>query len=344
MSSSLATAGSGDGANRVSVEILAEEDGERLDRVLAARLEGPSRSRIAQVIRGGYVSGAGGNIGEPSRRVKRGETYHVDLPPPVDASPKPEDIPLAIVHEDDDLIVIDKPAGMVVHPAPGHASGTLVNALLFHCKTGLSGIGGVARPGIVHRLDKDTSGLMVAAKTERAHQALSAQFADHGRTGDLERSYLAFAWGAPPRRSGTIDRPIGRHPVDRLRQAIRENGGREAITHYEIAATGRGENAEHPIVTLLRCRLETGRTHQVRVHLAALGCPLIGDPLYGAGFRTKVSLLPENAAKIVGNLDRQALHAAVLAFAHPADGRVLRFESSLPTELLNLRNSLDFDT
>jgi len=330
------------GAATFTVEANAADAGERLDRLLASRLDGVSRSRIAALIREGHVAGAGGTIGEASRRVKPGESFTVTVPPPTPATPEAEAIPLDIAYEDDALIVIDKPAGLVVHPAPGHRGGTLVNALLAHCGASLSGIGGVGRPGIVHRLDRDTSGLMVVAKTDAAHRSLSEQFADHGRTGVLERAYLAFVWGAPRRAAGTIDRSVGRHPTDRLRQAIRENGGRRAVTHYEIVRRFGPKSAEHPIVSLVRCRLETGRTHQVRVHMASIHCPLLGDALYGAGYRSKVSLLPENAQQIVSNLNRQALHASVLAFAHPTDGRVLRFESPLPPDLEALELSLIF--
>ncbi len=215
------------------------------------------------------------------------------MPEPEPAEPGGEDIPLNIVFEDDDIIVIDKPAGLVVHPAAGHATGTLVNALIAHCGDSLSGIGGVKRPGIVHRLDKDTTGLMVVAKTDRAHQALAAQFADHGRTGPLRRGYLAFVWGAPARPKGTIDAPIDRHPKSRDRMAVRANG-REAITHWQVLERFDGKDGK-PAASLIECRLETGRTHQIRVHLAHLGHPLLGDATYGTGFKTKATRLPEAA-------------------------------------------------
>ena len=237
-----------------------------------------------------------------------------------------------MVYEDDALIVIDKPAGLVVHPGAGHAAGTLVNALIAHCGTSLSGIGGVARPGIVHRLDKDTSGLMVVAKTDTAHRALAEQFADHGRSGELERGYLALVWGAPPRPHGTIDAAIGRHPTSRTKMAVLPSSkGRAAVTHWRVIETfGR---AKEPVASLIACTLATGRTHQVRVHLAHIGHPLIGDPLYGPGFKSKLRKLPEPLHGKLESLDRQALHAAELAFVHPLTGRLLKFNSPLPADL-----------
>ena len=239
----------------------------------------------------------------------------VALPPPEPAAPAPEHIPLNIVFEDDEIIVIDKPRGMVVHPAAGNATGTLVNALIAHCGASLSGIGGVRRPGIVHRLDKDTTGVMVVAKTDRAHAKLAAQFADHGRTGPLRRGYLAFVWGAPDRPRGTIEAPIDRHPHARDKMAVRQ-GGREAITHWEVLERFPGADGK-PVASLLACRLETGRTHQIRVHLAHAGHPLIGDSVYGPGFRTKVALLSPQAAAAVEALGRQALHAYLLGHRTP---------------------------
>jgi 23S rRNA pseudouridine1911/1915/1917 synthase len=218
-----------------------------------------------------------------------------------------------------------------VHPGAGHATGTLVNALIAHCGASLSGIGGVARPGIVHRLDKDTSGLMVIAKTDQAHHALAAQFADHGRTGELERGYFALVWGAPNRPQGVIDAPIGRHPTSRTKMAALKDRGREAVTHWRAVATfGRGKEK---IASLLECTLETGRTHQVRVHLSAIGHPLIGDSLYGPGFKSKLRKLPEPLRGKLATLGRQALHAAHLAFVHPVRGTLLKFNSALPPEL-----------
>ncbi len=239
---------------------------------------------------------------------------------------------------DAELIVIDKPAGLVVHPAAGNWSGTLVNALIAHCGASLSGIGGVRRPGIVHRLDKDTSGLLVVAKTDAAHRSLAAQFADHGRTGPLERGYLAFVWGAPDRPKGRIEAPIARHPHARDKMAVRE-GGRHAVTRWEVAERYFGPGRD-PVASLLGCRLETGRSHQIRVHLAHIGHPLLGDRVYGPGFKTKAALLRPAARDALTQLDRQALHAHMLCFEHPKTRHFLEFHSELPVELARLRDSL----
>jgi 23S rRNA pseudouridine1911/1915/1917 synthase len=232
------------------------------------------------------------------------------------------------------LIVIDKPAGLVVHPAAGNHTGTLVNALIAHCGASLSGIGGVARPGIVHRLDKDTTGLMVVAKTDRAHRGLAAQFADHGRTGPLERGYLALVWGAPGRPQGTVDAPLGRSTRNREKIEIRRTGGREAITHYRVEE--KYGPAERPLAALVECQLETGRTHQIRVHLASLGHPVVGDRAYGSGFATKTALLPEPARALAAAFPRQALHAFLLGFEHPVTGEEMRFEAPLPADMEEL--------
>ncbi|MEX0627348.1 MAG: RluA family pseudouridine synthase, partial [Cucumibacter sp.] len=242
-------------------------------------------------------------------------------------------IPLTILYEDAALIVIDKPAGLVVHPAPGSWTGTLVNALIHHCGTSLSGIGGVRRPGIVHRLDKATSGVMVVAKTGAAMRELAAQFADHGRAGPLQRDYLALVWGAPSPPAGTIDAPLGRAPHNRLKQTVRKSGGRRALTHYSTAERFGGDKSA---VSLVRCRLETGRTHQIRVHLAHIGHPLLGDPLYGAGFASKANTLPEAARQALDALGRQALHATRLAFAHPVTAQTLAFETPPPADMAAL--------
>ena len=245
---------------------------------------------------------------------------------------------IKIIYEDEDYLVLDKPAGLVVHPAAGHQTGTLVNALIAHCGETLSGIGGVMRPGIVHRLDKDTSGVMVVAKTDKAHKSLSAQFADHGRTGDLERGYLALVWGVPDRTRGTIDAPIDRHPHSRDKMAVRQ-GGREAITHWEVKERYAGADGK-PIASLIECRLETGRTHQIRVHLAHLGHPILGDETYATGYRTKAARLPEAAQDALQALGRQALHAYLLVFQHPVLGKIEQFQSELPVPLARLRGSL----
>ncbi len=318
--------------------VAADEAGERLDRVLARRLAELSRSRHKALILAGRVAIDGTTIRDPGHRVNAGGTIVLDLPPPESITLGPEDIPLKVMFEDDELIVIDKPAGLVVHPAAGNRSGTLVNALLAHCGASLSGIGGVRRPGIVHRLDKNTTGVMVAAKTDKAHTALSRQFADHGRTGPLRRGYLAFVWGAPERQRGTIDKPIDRHPHARDKMAVRA-GGRDAVTHWEVLERYRGTDGKR-VASLLACRLDTGRTHQIRVHLASIGHPLMGDAVYGQGFKTKANHLGPDARAALEALGRQALHAHLLAVAHPSRGENLEFRSELPADLVCLRHSL----
>ena len=318
----------------MSLDVSPAEAGERLDRFLAAKLPEFSRSRLKALTEAGHVRVCGRTIVEAKYRVKPGEAVELDLPEPEPAAPDAEAIPLAVVYEDDALIVIDKPAGLVVHPGAGNAQGTLVNALLAHCGESLSGIGGIKRPGIVHRLDKDTSGLLVVAKTDRAHRALAAQFAAHGRDGDLERRYRALVWGAP-RRRGTIETEIGRSPQNPLKMAVLR-AGRSAVTHYEVLETY-GKDAP---ASLVECRLETGRTHQIRVHMAHIGHPLLGDPLYGAGFASKAAILSEAAQDALARLGRQALHAAVLGFRHPETGARLRFESALPDDMASLRRAL----
>ena len=315
----------------------AAEKGERLDRVVAPLAE-LSRSRLKVLILAGALAIDGRTIRDPGHRVNAGDRIELTIPPDAPAEPAAEDIPLTIVHEDDDLIVIDKPKGLVVHPAAGNQTGTLVNALISHCGATLSGIGGVKRPGIVHRLDKDTTGLLVVAKNDRAHRKLSAQFADHGRTGPLERAYLAFVWGVPDRPKGTVDAPIDRHPKYRDKMAVRE-GGREAITHWERLETYLGTDGK-PVASMIACRLETGRTHQIRVHLAHIGHPLLGDDVYGHGFRTKSVHLAPDAQHALAALGRQALHAYLLGFEHPASGETVSFRSGLPPDLAALRAAL----
>jgi 23S rRNA pseudouridine1911/1915/1917 synthase len=333
--------------------VASDEAGERLDRVLARHLVELSRSRLKNLIEAGTVEVDGHTIRDPSHRVNSGAVIKVDVPPPQPARPEPEPIPLNVIYEDDDIIVIDKPAGLVVHPAAGNWTGTLVNALIAHCGDSLSGIGGERRPGIVHRLDKDTTGLMVVAKNDRAHAALAAQFADHGRSGaPFERGYLAFAWGAPERPHGRIDRPIDRDPRSRDRMAVR-TGGREAVTFWQVleryravkpagraAAKHKRASRSEAVASLLACRLETGRTHQIRVHLASLGHPLLGDPVYGAGFRTKAALLPQAAQSALADLGRQALHAHILRLKHPLTSEILEFRSELPPDLARLHHAL----
>jgi len=311
----------------------------RLDTYLAGAVAELSRSRAKALILQGHVSIGGATIVEPKRRVKSREQITVTLPPPEPAIPAGENIPLTIVYEDDELIVIDKPTGLVVHPAAGNRSGTLVNALIAHCGDDLSGIGGVARPGIVHRLDKNTTGLMVVAKTDRAHKHLSAQFADHGRTGPLERSYRALVWGAPMVFEGTIDAALGRSRTNREKMAVAKSGGRQALTHYRVEERY-GPKSASPVASLIECRLETGRTHQIRVHLAAIGHPVIGDRTYGAGFLTKAARLPEPAKGIASGFPRQALHARLLGFEHPASHEEMRFEAELPADMSDLAAAL----
>jgi 23S rRNA pseudouridine1911/1915/1917 synthase len=322
----------------MAVTVAGDEGSVRLDRVLALHLAELSRSRLKALILAGSVSIGPTPIRDPAYHVVAGDTITIDVPEAAPAEPAGEDIALDIVYEDDDIIVIDKPRGLVVHPAAGHETGTLVNALIAHCGASLSGIGGVRRPGIVHRLDKDTTGLMVVAKNDRAHQSLSEQFADHGRTGEMRRGYMAFVWGVPNRQRGTVEAPIDRHPHAREKMAVRE-GGREAVTHWEVQETFAGRDGK-PVATLLACQLETGRTHQIRVHLAHIGHPLMGDGVYGPHFKTKASHLGPRAQAALAALDRQALHAYLLALEHPKTGAILEWISDLPEDLTLLRNCL----
>lgn len=313
------------------IEAGSDDEGERLDRFLANHLPEMSRSRLKALIKAEHARQDGRTIVEPNFRVKPGERYQITVPAAEPAIPKGEAIPLNVVYEDDCLIVIDKPAGLVVHPAAGNWSGTLVNALIAHCGTSLSGIGGVRRPGIVHRIDKETSGLMVVAKTDKAHRALAEQFADHGRNGALERSYEALVWGVPHPRKGTINAALGRKPQARQKMGVLAEGGKQAVTHFEVLETFGPAN--ELVASRVKCSLETGRTHQIRVHMAHIGHPLIGDPLYGSGFKTKARILPEKSRKIVGMLARQALHACVLGFEHPISKEIMHFESKLPDDI-----------
>jgi 23S rRNA pseudouridine1911/1915/1917 synthase len=320
------------------VIVAGDEGSTRLDRVLAVRRPELSRSRLKALILAGSVTLKSVPIRDPAYHVSAGDTITIDVPEAVAAEPAGEDIALDIVYEDDDIIVIDKPKGLVVHPAAGHETGTLVNALIAHCGTSLSGIGGVKRPGIVHRLDKDTTGLMVAAKNDRAHKSLTEQFADHGRTGAMRRGYMAFVWDQPNRQRGTVDAPIDRHPFAREKMAVRESG-REAITHWEIQESFPGRDGK-PVAALLACQLETGRTHQIRVHLSHIGHPLLGDGVYGPHFKTKASHLGPQSQAALGALGRQALHAYLLVLEHPKTGEILHWESALPEDLLLLQKTL----
>jgi 23S rRNA pseudouridine1911/1915/1917 synthase len=317
-----------------TIIIADDETGQRLDKVLSARLPDLSRSRVQELMREGHVSGPQGLAIDNSFRVKTGEAYEVQVPPAVDEGPTAEDLPLKIVFEDADVIVIDKPAGQVVHPSAGHAGGTLVNALMSHCQSSLSGIGGVLRPGIVHRLDKDTSGLLVVAKNDAAHQSLSAQFAAHGADGQLQRAYIALVWGQMLRRSGTIDVPLARSNSNRTKIAVttpQSQYGRHAVTHFQVLDTFLAANGK--AVTMVKLQLETGRTHQIRVHLAHIGHPILADATYGAGFKTSETALTPKARAALASLGRQALHAAILGFTHPRTGKACLFESPLPADL-----------
>jgi 23S rRNA pseudouridine1911/1915/1917 synthase len=316
-----------------------ENAGERLDRFLGqaagARRIALSRTRLKVLIEAGEVRINDSIARDPSMRLAAGTRIAFEAPAPEDSSLAGEDIALAVVYEDEHLIVIDKPAGLVVHPAPGHASGTLVNALIRHCGASLSGVGGVRRPGIVHRLDKDTSGLLVIAKTDAAHRGLADLFADHGRTGSLKREYLALVWGAFDATVGKVDASIGRDPRRREKMAVMSGErGRRATTHWRL------EENLGP-ASLVACQLETGRTHQIRVHMASIGHPLLGDSAYGSGFTTKAALLGDRARSALADLGRQALHAAVLGFEHPITGESRRFEVSPPRDFMNLLSALE---
>jgi 23S rRNA pseudouridine1911/1915/1917 synthase len=329
---------SSNSGQRLQVTVAGDEGSSRLDRVLAQRLQELSRSRLKALILAGQVTIKSVPVRDPAYHVAAGDTITIEVPEAVAAEPAGENIALDIVYEDDDIIVIDKPKGLVVHPAAGHETGTLVNALIAHCGASLSGIGGVKRPGIVHRLDKDTTGLMVAAKNDRAHQSLTEQFADHGRTGAMRRGYLAFVWGVPNRQRGTVDAPIDRHPHAREKMAVRESG-REAVTHWEVQETFNGRDGK-PVAALLACQLETGRTHQIRVHLAHIGHPLMGDAVYGPHFKTKASHLGPKSQAALAALGRQALHAYLLALKHPKTRAILEWITDLPDDLTLLRNNL----
>ena len=310
-------------AEPISIPIGPDAEGWRLDRALAAAAPNLSRSRLQALIAAGCVREGERTVEDASAKVKSGQVFEITVPPAAPAVPEAQAIDLAIVYEDRDLIVIDKPAGLVVHPAAGNPDGTLVNALLAHCGGELSGIGGVARPGIVHRLDKETSGLMVVAKTDTAHKGLSAQFAD--RT--LSRTYLALVWGRPNPTAGAIEGAIGRDQRDRKRMAIVKAGGKPARTRYRVLRPAGAE------ASLVVCNLDTGRTHQIRVHMTSIGHPLVGDPVYGRRARS-------NAAAAARGFPRQALHAAKLRFRHPADQRELEFISPLPGDMRQLLVSL----
>ena len=312
--------------------VAAERAGERLDRFLALALPDLSRSRLQALLAAGAVSRAGETIGDGNTRVKPGEVYEIAVPQPAPALPQPQAIPLKVVYEDDDLIVIDKQPGLVVHPAAGNPDGTLVNALIAHCGPSLVGVGGVARPGIVHRLDKDTSGLLVAAKNDRAMASLAKQFAARS----IERAYHAAAWGSPRAGDGIIEGDIGRNPFDRKRMAIVRNQGKPARTRDRMLERYGGE--ARAFASLIECRLETGRTHQIRVHLAHLGHPLIGDRAYGRARKPPRAKTEAEAHAFAAPAEfpRQALHAWLLGFQHPSTHKQVGFESPWPEDFAAL--------
>jgi 23S rRNA pseudouridine1911/1915/1917 synthase len=324
--------------NQFEACLAVDTAGERLDRAIASALPELSRTRIQALMRAGKVLVNGVACLDPKRTAAVDDAIVIDIPPPEPAKPQAEPMLLDVVYEDEHLLVINKPAGLVVHPGAGNGTGTLVNALLAHCKGQLSGIGGVERPGIVHRLDKDTSGLLVVAKNDHAHHHLQKQFADHGRTGCLDRRYIAVVWGQPSRAYNTVDAPIDRDPRSREKMHVcKPERGREAITHWQVL-----ESFGHPVTlaTLLECKLETGRTHQIRVHMSHIGHPLLGDNTYGTGFASKSRLLGEEARDSLLKLHRQALHARSLAFEHPVTHEVMAFEAPIPDDIEALLEAL----
>lgn len=310
----------------------AEDAGQRLDKWLASQMPDLSRSRVQALLVAGQVSLAEGTITDASHKVKPGQVFSVRIPPDIAPDPEPQNIPLTVVYEDEHLIVVDKPAGLVVHPAAGHWDGTLVNALLYHCGESLSGIGGVRRPGIVHRLDQDTSGLLVAAKNDRAHQGLAEQFAAHS----LQRAYRAVVWGVPSPAAGEISGNIGRSPHNRKKMAVVNRGGKPALTRYRLEQRlGAGQFA------LIECRLATGRTHQIRVHMTTAGHPLVGDPVYGNPKLRRLTGLSEAQKTAVADFPRQALHAWQLGFIHPCTQEAMLFTSHLPSDMASFITVLD---
>ena len=302
--------------------VAGDQAGTRLDKWLAGAVADLSRERLKTLIKQGRVRADGETITDPSYGVKPGQTFDVDVPEPTSPIPKPQEIPLVIAYEDEAVIVVNKPAGLVVHPAPGNPDHTLVNALIYHCGDSLSGIGGVRRPGIVHRLDKDTSGLMIAAKSDAAHQALAADFAARR----IDRKYLALVWGVPKPSAGKIEGNIGRSPKNRRKMAIVSRGGREALTQYKV------QERFGDAVSLIQCKLATGRTHQIRVHMTHIGHPIVGDATYGRAPARKLRSLPMDTAQAISDANRQLLHAGTLGFRHPSTEAVMSFDSDLPVE------------
>ena len=308
-----------------------KDAGLRLDKFLSAELPDFSRSMLQKLVLSGNVSLDENVISENDFKVRIGDSFCVVVPEAEDAEPKPENIPLDIVYEDDDLIVVNKPAGMTVHPASGAWSGTLVNALLFHCKDNLSGIGGVKRPGIVHRIDKDTSGLLVVAKNDLAHKGLSEQFVKHS----IERTYYAVVYGQPNPLSGVIEGNIARSKFDRKKMALVKEGGKTAVTHYQTISSYKG------IVSLIKCNLETGRTHQIRVHMSSIGCNLVGDKVYEKAGKTQIKGCDFEIKSFINNFPRQALHAASLGFEHPRGGQWMQFEIKIPNDMQEILERCD---
>ncbi|NJC06141.1 23S rRNA pseudouridine1911/1915/1917 synthase [Sphingomonas kaistensis] len=313
------------GSDIIDVALDAGHAGWRLDRALADALPTMSRERLKSLVKAGALDRGGALVRDPALKVDGSEQFRLTVPQPEQASAPAQDIPLVIVHEDDHLLVVDKPAGLVVHPAAGNLDGTLVNALLHHCAGRLSGIGGVARPGIVHRIDKDTTGLLVVAKTDVAHEGLARQFQAH----TIDRRYLAAVGGRPARMEGSVDAALARSPHDRKKMAIVDaDRGKRAVTHYKVLGVNN-------VAARIECRLETGRTHQVRVHMASIGHPLLGDPVYG---RAPAQKLRELLNRL--NFRRQALHAARLGFVHPVTKDRLSFESAVPQDMQELFRAL----
>ena len=313
----------------ITVKVLDQDGGQRLDKTLAGHIADMSRARLQGLIEGGHVSQNSAPVTDSSRKVKAGEEFTIVIPPPVAADPVAQDIALDIVYEDDDLIVINKAPDMVVHPAAGNPDGTLVNALLAHCGDNLSGIGGGKRPGIVHRLDKETSGLMVAAKNDKAHQGLSEQLS----TRTLKRVYQAVVWSLPSPARGIVETQIGRSRSNRKKMAVLETGGKEAITEYQTL------EAFGILAGLVECRLQTGRTHQIRVHMAHIGYPLVGDPVYGKSSPTRFlrqHKVGDALSRAMLDFPRQALHAAQLEFIHPISENRISLRADLPADMQGL--------
>ena len=304
--------------------------GKRIDKFLSDSFSNISRSQIQRLIETGRVTCDDMTIGDNSFKVKEGDIYVLEIPPAEEPEPIAQDIPLDIIYEDEDVVVVNKPAGMTVHPAVGNPDGTLVNALLYHCKD-LSGIGGVKRPGIVHRIDKDTSGILVIAKNDVAHQCLCAQFAEHS----IERTYYAVVYGVPKPLNGLVDADIGRSPYDRKKMAVVQKNGKHAVTHYQT------EKVFGDFASLVRCNLETGRTHQIRVHMTRLGNSLLGDKVYGKSKKLVLKTLDSQKIDFINNFGRQALHAKTLGFVHPRTEQKMVFNSDFPEDFEKLINYLN---